>query len=258
MDTLVLKVGGNEIEDEQFLRELTEATGALRRKSSLIIVHGGGRRIAQLQKRLGLETRFVEGLRVTDAESLQVAEMVLSGTTNKRLTARLVSAGIPAIGLSGVDWGLLRAERLVHPAGDLGMVGRIVSVHTEALETLLQHGLVPVVSPISLGLDGETYNVNADHAATAIATAIRASALVFLSNVPGVLVDNRTVPVLSPARAEALIARNEINGGMVPKIRSALEAVAGGVPEARITDLGGLLNGGGTRVVTPPGQTQSG
>jgi len=249
MDTLVLKVGGNEIEDEEFLKALTRAVTVLRRSTYLIIVHGGGRRIAQLQERLGLETRFVEGLRVTDQESLQVAEMVLSGTTNKRLTARLVAAGIPTMGLSGVDWGLLRAERLVHPAGDLGMVGRIVSVHTEALETLLKHGLVPVISPISLGLDGKTYNVNADHAATAIAAAIGASALVFLSNVPGVLIGNGAAPLLTPTRIESLIGNNEINGGMIPKVRSALEALAGGVSEVRITNLRGLLNGGGTRVI---------
>ncbi|MCG2767672.1 MAG: acetylglutamate kinase [Anaerolineae bacterium] len=249
MDTLVLKVGGNEIEDEKFLKALTRAVTVLRRSMYVIIVHGGGRKIAQLQERLGLETRFLEGLRVTDQESLQVAEMVLSGTTNKRLTARLVAAGIPTMGLSGVDWGLLRAERLVHPAGDLGMVGRIVSVHTEALETLLKHGLVPVISPISLGLDGKTYNVNADHAATAIAAAAGASALVFLSNVPGVLIGNRAAPLLTSTRIESLIANNEINGGMIPKVRSALEALAGGVSEVRITNLKGLLNGGGTRVI---------
>jgi len=249
LDRLVLKVGGNEIEDEEFLTGLVDAVASLRRTAALIIVHGGGKRIAQLQRHLGLETRFVEGLRVTDRESLQVAEMVLSGTTNKKLTARLVAAGIPAMGLSGVDWGLLRAERLVHPAGDLGMVGRIVSVHTEALEILLHHDLTPVVSPISLGLDGKTYNVNADHAATAIATATGASALAFLSNVPGVLVGNQIVPLLTPARAEVLIANQEINGGMVPKVRSALDAIAGGVREVRITDMAGLLSQGGTRVV---------
>ena len=249
MDTLVLKVGGNELEDEEFLKALTKAVPVLRRSMYLIIVHGGGRKIAQLQERLGLETCFVEGLRVTDQESLQVAEMVLSGTINKRLTARLVAAGIPTMGLSGVDWGLLRAERLVHPVGDLGMVGRIVSVHTEALEILLKHGLVPVISPISLGLDGKTYNVNADHAATAIAAAAGASALVFLSNVPGVLIGNEATPLLTSTRIESLIADNEINGGMIPKVRSALEALAGGVSEVRITNLKGLVNSGGTRVI---------
>ena len=248
-DKLVLKVGGNELENEVFLTGLTEAIGKLQRKLSLIIVHGGGKLIAHLQKRLGLETRFVEGLRVTDQESLQVAEMVLSGTINKKLTARLVTAGIPAIGLSGVDWGLLRAERLVHPTGDLGMVGRIVSVHTEALEILLKHELVPVISPISLGLDGKTYNVNADHAATAIAAAAGASALVFLSNVPGVLIKDRTAPIITSTRVESLIANDEINGGMIPKVRSALEALAGGVSEVRITNLMGLMDGSGTRVI---------
>ena len=129
------------------------------------------------------------------------------------------------------------------------MVGRILSVHTEALEILLKHGVVPVISPISLGLDGKTYNVNADHAATAIAAAVGASTLVFLSNVPGVLIGDRAAPLLTSTRIESLIANSEINGGMIPKVRSALEALAGGVSEVRITNLKGLLNGGGTRVV---------
>jgi len=248
MQRWVLKIGGNELESEEFLEGLTRTVGALRAKAQPIIVHGGGSKIAQIQGLLGLEARFIDGLRVTDEESLQVAEMVLSGTTNKRLTARLVAAGIPAMGLSGVDWGLLRAERLIHPAGDLGMVGRIVSVNAQGLETILRNGLVPVISPISLGLDGKTYNVNADHAATAIAPAMHASALVFVTNVPGVVVGNRTVPLLDPGQAENLVASGTINGGMTPKIRSALKAVSAGVPEVRITDLRGLLDGGGTRV----------
>lgn len=248
MQRWVLKIGGNELESEGFLEGLTRTVGALRATVQPIIVHGGGSKIAKMQGLLGLEARFIDGLRVTDEESLQVAEMVLSGTTNKRLTAHLVAAGIPAMGLSGVDWGLLRAERLIHPSGDLGMVGRIVSVNAEGLETILGNGLVPVISPISLGLDGKTYNVNADHAATAIAPAMRASALIFVTNVPGVLVENRTVRLLTPTQAEKLIASGTVNGGMTPKIRSALKAVTAGVPEVRITDLSGLLDGSGTRI----------
>ena len=248
MERLVLKIGGNELESEEFLEGLTRAVSVLRATAQPIIVHGGGSKIGELQRLLGLEARFVDGLRVTDEESLQVVEMVLSGTTNKKLTARLVAAGIPAIGLSGVDWGLLRAERLIHPSGDLGMVGRVVSVNAEGLETILQNGLVPVISPISLGLDGKTYNVNADHAATAIAPAMHASGLIFVTNVPGVVVENRTARLLTPTQAEKLIASETINGGMTPKIRSALKAVSAGVPEVRITDLSGLLNGSGTQI----------
>ena len=179
-----------------------------------------------------------------------IVEMVLAGAVNKDIVNLLNTAGGSAVGLSGKDGNLLHARRIELTDGaDVGHVGRIVSVHTEALEILLHHDLTPVVSPISLGLDGKTYNVNADHAATAIATATGASALAFLSNVPGVLVGNQIVPLLTPARAEALIANQEINGGMVPKVRSALDAIAGGVREVRITDMAGLLSQGGTRVV---------
>jgi acetylglutamate kinase len=249
MDNLVLKIGGSELASETFMSGLTAAISTLRRVASPIVVHGGGKKIAELQSRLGLHTRFVEGLRVTDPESLEVAEMVLSGSMNKALTARFVSAGIPSIGLSGVDWGLLKAEQLHSSAGDLGLVGRIISVNTEALEKLLTWGVTPVISPISLGAEGQTYNVNADHAATAIAVAMRASAMVFLTNVPGVMLGDLLVHVLTSQDAEALISANEIRDGMVPKVRSALEAISSGVPEVRITDLKGLVDDGGTRVV---------
>jgi acetylglutamate kinase len=208
----------------------------------VVIVHGGGKGIGRLQKRLGLEPRFIEGLRVTDAPSLEAAQMVLSGQVNKRLVARLVSAGVPAVGLSGVDGGLLRVEKLHHPAGDLGLVGHIVKVNTE----LLGQGLVPVISPISLGLDGQTYNVNADHAALAVAQAMNAASVIFLTNVPGVLREGQVISHIGLSQAEALITEGIIAGGMIPKARSALEAVAAGVGQAVITDLAGLQAGTGT------------
>jgi acetylglutamate kinase len=246
---LVIKVGGNEIDWEDFLAGLVAAVVEVRKGAAPVIVHGGGKEIACWQERLGLVTRFVEGLRVTDGESLAVAEMVLSGLVNKRLVARLVAARVPAVGLSGVDWGLIRVEKMVHPAGDLGQVGRIVGVHPEGLEALMHQGVVPVISPISLGLDGQTYNVNADHAALAVAAAMGADSLVFLTNVPGVLIDDQPAPHLTVPEAKDLIASGIIVGGMIPKVRSALEAVAAGVSRAVITDLDGLREGTGTAIV---------
>ncbi len=256
MSTTVIKIGGNEADDPDFLSGFVETIkgawhfGSARHlvETVPVIVHGGGKEIAHLQECLGLVPRFVEGLRVTDDESLKVAEMVLSGLVNKRLVARLVAADVPAVGLSGVDWGLIRVERMTHPAGDLGWVGRIVEVHPGGLNTLIEQGVVPVVSPISLGLDGRTYNVNADHAALAVAVALGAAALVFVSNVPGVLIDGQLVPRLTVNQVETLVEEGKIYGGMVPKVRSALEAVAGGVREVRITDLDGLRQGSGTVV----------
>jgi len=247
MDIIVLKIGGNEIDDEAFLAGLVEALGALRRVARPVLVHGGGKEIAQLQKALGLEPRFVEGLRVTDEASLRVAEMVLSGAVNKRLVGRLIAGGIPALGLSGVDGGLLRARKMEHPAGDLGWVGEVTAVDASLVHLLLERGLVPVISPISLGLDGRTYNINADQAAVALAKALGAGSLAFVTNVPGVLAEGRVMPRLSVAEAEDWVAQGVISGGMVPKVRAALSVVAAGVPEARIVDLAGLRTGGGTR-----------
>lgn len=242
---LVIKLGGAQVEDAQFLDQLVEVVCDLA-DHQVLIVHGGGREIASWQKRLGLEPHFVEGLRVTDAQSLQVAEMVLSGLVNKRLVARLVASGVDAVGLSGVDGGLIRVERMSHPVGDLGFVGQVVEVDPTPLETLLEQNFLPVISPISLGLDGQTYNVNADHAAWAIARAVKAESLIFVSDVPGVLVEGNVLAHLKADQIELFIHTGVIQGGMVPKVRSALAALAGGVPTVRITNLQGLRSGGGT------------
>ena len=253
---IVIKIGGNEVDDEGFLSGLVETIKQMREAGILptgstrpVIVHGGGKEIARLQNAMGLAPAFIEGLRVTDKESLDVAEMVLSGLVNKRLVARLMGTGVPAVGLSGVDFGLIRVEKMVHPSGDLGWVGRIVEVQTEHLESLLNRGLVAVISPISLGVDGHTYNVNADHAAMAVAQSLKASQLIFVSNVPGVVIEDQVVPEIRASQAEEWIKSGKIHGGMVPKVRSALEGVATGIAQVRITNLEGLRLGTGTSLV---------
>ena len=148
----VIKIGGNELENDSFVRGLVAAVAAL--ESPAVLVHGGGRAIATWQQRLGMEPLKVDGLRVTDANSLAVAEMVLSGQVNKRLVASLLAAGVQAVGLSGVDGGLLRCRPKSHPTVDLGFVGEIVRVNAGLLQGLLAQGLTPVVSPISLGEAG--------------------------------------------------------------------------------------------------------
>jgi acetylglutamate kinase len=242
---LVIKIGGGEVDDRHFLEDLRAAIRDMMDRR-MVLVHGGGKEIAAWQERLGLEPRFVEGLRVTDAQSLQVAEMVLSGLVNKRLVAWFVAGGVEAVGLSGVDGGLVRVERMRHAAGDLGLVGHVVQVNPAPLAALLDRGLLPVISPISLGLDGETYNVNADHVALAIARELSAEALIFISNVPGVLAHGSILSHLDADRIEPLIRDGVIHGGMVPKVRSALEALADGVSAVRITNLDGLRTGEGT------------
>jgi acetylglutamate kinase len=293
MDRIVLKIGGSELDREGFIDGLIETLRGLWDRYAVVLVHGGGKAIARLQERLCLEPRFVEGLRVTDDESLDVAEMVLSGLVNKRLVGRLVAAGIPAMGLSGVDNGLFRVVKMKQIGSemhDLGWVGDIQETHVAPVEALLALGITPVVSPISLGLDGHTYNVNADHAAAALACALGAAELAFVSNVPGVLGErpprkageekeapspvptevseavvvsspspvrtgegwgrglgpSECIPTLTPQEVDWLVASGVIDGGMVPKVRSALAALERGVARVRVTDLEGLVVDGGT------------
>jgi acetylglutamate kinase len=241
----VIKVGGHELDKAGFVEELAARVAAM--GAAPVIVHGGGRAIGALQERLGIEPQLRDGLRVTDAASLDVVQMVLGGSTNKMLVAALFAAGVTAVGLSGVDGGLLRCVKKELPGADLGYVGTVVGVNAALLEQLVAQGVVPVVSPLSLGLDGQIYNVNADEAAAAIAAALGAGLLSFVSNVPGVLDDaGQPLATLSAARTEQLIATGVIHGGMVPKVRAALDGLQQGVAKTRIVDLAGLGNGGGT------------
>ncbi|MBP6440341.1 MAG: acetylglutamate kinase [Caldilineaceae bacterium] len=248
---VVLKVGGNELDDADFLFGLTHAVQAIKDEGHFpVIVHGGGKAITDLQAKLGLPEQRIEGLRVTDEASLDIAEMVLSGLINKRVVRALVGAGIRAAGISGVDDGTIYVEKMWHPLGDLGRVGDIQDVDDHLLRILIDAGIVPVVSPISFGaLDSLSYNVNADHAATAIAAKLGAIKLVFISNVPGIQVAGRVVRVVSARQAEDWIAEGIIFGGMVPKVRSAVEAVQNGIAQAVITNLAGVQDGTGTGVV---------
>lgn len=246
----LLKVGGAELEEGPQLDTLASILAQLVAECELIVVHGGGPEIVELQQRLGLTPRFIEGLRVTDEQSLRVAEMVLSGAVNKRLTARLVHRGVKALGLSGVDAGLLQARVLKHPQGDLGHVGEIVQVRVDILRQLLSKGFTPVISPISLGPDGHPLNVNADHAALAIAGALKVAEAIFLTDVPGVMCDGRVLPTLEAEEAERLITEGQITGGMIPKVRAALQAIEQGVGAVRITNLAGFAESSGTRIVS--------
>jgi acetylglutamate kinase len=246
---LVLKIGGNQVEEEEFLDGFAAAVRELLAEHALIVVHGGGKEIAGLHARLQVPFETVEGLRVTSDESLQLVEMVLNGTVNTRLVRWLVNGGVDAIGLSGIDMGLVQVTPLAAQGRSLGRVGQVRTVNEEALLQLLDLGLTPVISPISLGEDGLAYNVNADHVATGVARAVEASRLVFVSNVPGVQVTGRILRALTVGQIDGLIADGHITGGMIPKVRSAMDAVAGGVRQAVITDLDGLVRGEGTAVI---------
>lgn len=243
----IIKIGGNELDDPTFIDNLGQAVAAL--VEPTILVHGGGKEIRELQEKLGIAPQYIDGLRVTDAESLSVVKMVLAGRINKRLVASLVSAGVDAFGMSGVDRSAIKAEKLQHPQGDLGQVGRVNYVRTEVFKHLLAEGVTPILSPICYGPDGSIFNVNADHVAMAVAIAMSAEVLVFVSNVPGVLRHGEILSRLTTTEVEQLIAEKIIVDGMIPKVRSAVEAVTGGVRAVKITNLTGLKEGTGTIIV---------
>ena len=244
----ILKIGGDQIDDSAFLKLL--ASVIVNNDTPTAIVHGGGKGIAELQHRLGIEIAHVEGLRVTDPASLEVAEMVLSGLINKKLVAGLIAAGVDALGISGIDRGLFRCSKKAHPSIDLGLVGEIKDVRSEVVHDLVRSNITPVISPISLGTDGKHYNVNADEAAAALAIALKAEKLFFISNVPGIIQDQRVVTTINSEEAIELIDKKVIKSGMVPKILSAIQAVTNGVQQVRIVDSQGLSTDSGTTIIS--------
>jgi acetylglutamate kinase len=202
-----------------------------------VIVHGGGPAVTHVSERLGIETRFVDGVRVTDAETLDVATMVLAGKLNTEVVANLVAGGVRAVGLSGVDGGLLQARRQTAP--DLGFVGEVVHVGSEIVRTLTADGFVPVVASIAVDeTTGQAYNVNADVVASELAVALSAEKLVFLGDVPGLI--GPTGDLLSELSAEQgldLLAQGGvIAGGMIPKLESAVQALKAGVGRVHLVD----------------------
>jgi acetylglutamate kinase len=247
--THVLKVSGTDLDDAAFSRRLAEAlVREAQAGARPLLVHGGGKEITELLKAMNIPSRFLEGLRVTDAATRDVALMVLAGLANKRMVAHVLNAGGAAIGLSGVDGRLLQVRPI---DAALGFVGKPCAVNAALLESFLAQNIVPVVNPMSIGEqaagDGEIYNVNADHAAGAIAAALDAELLTFVTNVPGVLdAEKKLLPRLSAAETDALIASGVITAGMIPKVRTCLEALQAGVRRVRITNLDGLAAGSGT------------
>ncbi len=231
MSTVLVKIGGSTLDDNGQVGEIAAdlvRVGAGR----AIVVHGGGKDISRALDSLGQASRFVDGLRVTDAEAIETVEMVLSAQVNKRLVREIIRAGGNAVGISGIDGGLLRA--VPYGDGKLGYVGKVETVRDGLVTTLLEAGLTPVVSPISLGADGQAYNVNADHAAADLATAIPVDDLVFITDVPGVLLEGVPLPELSVGDVDNLIAAGHISGGMIPKVRACTDAVAEGVGRVHV------------------------
>ena len=201
-----------------------------------VVVHGGGPEVSKVIQSLGQKVSFVDGLRVTSAENLKVAEMVLSGNLNKEIITHLQTFGGKAVGLSGKDGNLIQADKKKLASGiDLGYVGTIRQINPELLHLLIREQFIPVISPIGMGSSGETYNINADTVAAAIAVALEARKVIFMTDVDGVLSDGKElISYLNTATAEDLIANKVVSGGMVPKIQAALDCVKANVRSAHI------------------------
>ncbi len=245
--TFVVKYGGHAMGDAALAQSFAEDIVLLKQVGIRpVVVHGGGPQIGAMLRRLGHESRFVDGLRVTDAATAEVAEMVL-GAINKQLVSSINAAGGRAVGLSGKDANMVRAEKVarlgrdpdsaIEQAVDLGFVGAPAEVSRALLDVLTEAGFIPVVAPIGFGADGGTWNINADTMAGAIAAALGAARLFLLTDVPGVLArDGRLMTDLSPARIAELRADGTITGGMIPKLETCVAAVEGGADAAVILD----------------------
>lgn len=241
--TVVIKYGGAAMEETDLKGSFALDVILLRLVGiNPVIVHGGGPQIGALMKRLGKEPRFVGGMRVTDAETMEIVEMVLVGRINKEIVALINHHGGRAVGLSGKDAGLIRARRRPHrlPDGeevDIGLVGEVEAIDPEPIRLLEEHGFVPVIAPVGVGPAGESYNINADLVAGEVAAALRAEKLIHLTDVQGILDEQgRLRSTLSGREAEQLVKAGVIEGGMLPKVESALRALQGGATKAHIID----------------------
>ncbi len=248
-ETFVVKYGGHAMGDPEAARDFAEDVALMKAVGiNVVVVHGGGPQIGAMLKRLGVESQFVGGLRVTDKETAQIAEMVLAGSINKEIVGWISQAGGRAVGISGKDGGLVLCEKVggkreadpnsgIERNVDLGFVGDPVQVDRRILDSLTKDGIIPVVAPVGIGADGHTYNVNADTMAGAIAAELKAKRFFLLTDVPGVLDKaGELMTDLNPARIAELQSDGTITGGMIPKLDTCVHAVEGGVDAAVILD----------------------
>ena len=246
--TILIKFGGHAMGKADYVNAFAADIALLDQVGAApIVVHGGGPQIGDMLSRLKIESNFIDGLRVTDEATISVVEMVLAGGINKALVAAIAKAGGRAVGVSGKDGGLITARKLlasakssdsaIQQAVDLGFVGEPSHVDTTVLKALMTHNLIPVVAPVGSGEDGNTYNINADTAAGAVAAALNAERMLMLTDVAGVLdKDGQLVSELTISQARAMIRDGVVTGGMIPKVETCIDAVEGGVEGAVIMD----------------------
>jgi len=235
--TFVIKYGGAAMVDDDLKETFAQDVTLLKKIGiRMVIVHGGGRDITDLAGRIGLESRFVNGQRYTDEAMMGVVQMVLGGKTNQDIVARINQHDGGAVGLSGVDNGLFLVRRHTDDGADLGLVGEVTRVNTGFLEALLAQDVLPVIAPLGVDAEGTIHNINADVAAGTLAAALKAEKLVYLSDVPGVMVNEELLHSVDRARAAELVETGIISSGMLPKLRSAFGALDAGVGKVHIID----------------------
>ena len=246
--TFVIKYGGHAMGNAQLADDFARDVVLMKQVGiNPVVVHGGGPQIGAMLDRLKIKSSFIDGLRVTDGETVEIVEMVLSGSINKAVVTAINRAGGVAVGISGKDGRLIEARKLqrttrdpdsnIEKVLDLGFVGEPVTINPKLLKTFAQSDLIPVIAPIGVGEDGETYNINADTVAGKIASTLNAAKLVMLTDIAGVLDGNGgLISRMTPARADELRASGVIKGGMIPKLETCLDAVANGVGAAHILD----------------------
>ena len=245
---IVVKFGGNAMGKKEYISSFSEDIVLLQQVGMLpIVVHGGGPQIGEMLSKLKIKTEFIDGLRVTDSETIDVVEMVLSGVTNKAIVTAISNAGAKAVGISGKDGNLITAKRLmkidensdsnVERAIDLGFVGVPKKIDTQVIKALINEKMIPVIAPVGMGEDGLTYNINADTATGAISAAMKASRMIMLTDVSGVLDEKgKLIPELTINEALDLIKNKVVVGGMIPKLRTCIDAVEGGAEASVIMD----------------------
>lgn len=245
--SLVIKYGGHAMIDKEMQTSFANDIALLQQVGTKpVVVHGGGPQIENMLNKLNIKTNFIDGLRVTDKDTVNVVEMVLSGAINKSIVAAIMSAGAKAVGISGKDGGLIKAEKItsrrdpnsaIEKVVDLGFVGRPTKIDNKVLDALMHGGLIPVVAPLGLGDDRQTYNINADTVAGAISSSLEAKRMLMLTDVPGVLdKDGNLIEELTSNEAKSLIQKGIINSGMIPKVETCIEAVENGTDAAVILD----------------------
>ena len=245
---IVIKYGGNAMADSELVESFCNDIVFLKQSGlKPVIVHGGGPQIGSMLERLGIKTKFESGMRITDANTLEVVEMVLAGRINKDIASKINSAGGKAVGVSGKDGSMIIAEKLTKKKNldesniekiiDLGFVGVPKKINNELIETLIADDFVPIIAPLGVGIDGKTYNINADNAAGAIASSLKSKRFLILTDVKGVLnSDQNLIEEINEKEIEDMINSGEVSGGMIPKLNTCIESIKEGVEAAVIVD----------------------